>query len=488
MTPFLAGTTGSTRFKINPKGMLVPPKSPTEETVRKWLGADHYDHNLSVAANLLQATISGNLPTAEPITLSRIVFDLGAQGEIAFPENVTLDACLVQTGNVSFHHGTANAVKAGAIVVACGDDATANASAGGAEAFATASGAVANATTNRAHAYANAFGATANAAVEGAEAHAMKYGTTANAVAERARAYAHVSGAEANAPVMWAQAYATESGATANAMALGARAIAGAYSKACEATANSTVNGAQAVAQASRAIANATAEGASANACGYGSVANATVKGAVAYAMEFGSTANATVKGAEAHAKASSGSTANATADGAQAIAGGHSIAIARHALALASIENVKDGAPKAMQYGEFIAMRGNLNRFEDKNKSERERAGAGFLIGMAFCDGNDVKQSDKLATFFLTAAHKLGHPTAAFELGELYSKKRSLFRRDLPMANDWYSKETSEGKKIRELALKYALLRQSRDETNSVLQSLPKDVINVIGDFLSSL
>jgi TPR repeat protein len=106
----------------------------------------------------------------------------------------------------------------------------------------------------------------------------------------------------------------------------------------------------------------------------------------------------------------------------------------------------------------------------------------------MAFCNGKGVKQSDTLATIFLSGAHELEHRYAAFELGELYSKKRSWFRQDKPLANHWYSKETSGAKRVRELAPKYALLFESLRDNKSAFHGVPEDVINIIGSVLGKL
>jgi TPR repeat protein len=414
-----------------------------------------------VAANIIQAVTNDTLPTAHPIKLKEIVFNLAKGEHIIFPENLTLDACRVESGEVSFHHGTVHAIGSDAIVIACGENATANA-VDGAYAVAKVSGSIANATGRLAIAHAKASGTTANATGYGTFAFANASGATANATAAWAKAEATAPGATANAMTNGARAYARVSGATANARARGAQAGA----TACGATANATVGGAEAFAHKSGSTANATGHGASANAEASGAIANATENQAEAYAR-------------------TSGAITYATADGARAIAAvSGSIAIVGHALASA---NVKYDA-KAMQYDDFMAMRQNLDKCWNNNVTVRERAGAGFLIGMAFCDGKGVKQSDKLATFFLSAAHELGHPNAIFELGELYSKKRSSFRRDLRMANEWYSMETPHGKKIRELTPAYALLRQSMKETNSALHVVPEDVLNVIGSFLSKL
>ncbi|MCD6026285.1 MAG: hypothetical protein K0R08_804 [Solimicrobium sp.] len=138
----------------------------------------------------------------------------------------------------------------------------------------------------------------------------------------------------------------------------------------------------------------------------------------------------------------------------------------------------------KAIPYYEFIAIHPSLEQFGDMSESRRERAGAAFLVGMAFCDGKGVKQSDKLAMFILVAADNLGHPNAVFELGELYSKKRSWLRQDAVMADVWYSKKTLDEKNARELTQNYALLLRGSEEANSSLQSIPKDVINEIRNF----
>jgi hypothetical protein len=107
----------------------------------------------------------------------------------------------------------------------------------------------------------------------------------------------------------------------------------------------------------------------------------------------------------------------------------------------------------------------------------------------MAFCDGKGVKQSDTLATFFLSGAHELEHHHyAAFELGELYSKKRTWFRRDKALADLWYSKETADARRVRELAPKYALLFESLRDNKSAFHGVPEDVIKTIGSFLGRL
>jgi hypothetical protein len=282
---------------------------------------------------------------------------------------------------------------------------------------------------------------------------------TANAVSEGARVAACGSDATANAIAKGALAYAETWGATANATAQMAWAIAG----------------------ASGATANATAGGAHAYAAVTGATANATAKGADAFANISGSTANATANGAQASARAS-GATANATVAGAKASAWEpDSVAIARHALARVDSKDVFGG--KAISYSEFMIISENLDRFFNENNSKR--ADAAYEVGMAFCDGKGVRQSDTLATFFLSAAHDLGFHYAAFELGELYSKKRVWFRRDQTRADQWYSKETVNAKKVRELSPKYALLLQSLRDNKSALYYFPEDVIKVIGNLL---
>jgi hypothetical protein len=87
-----------------------------------------------------------------------------------------------------------------------------------------------------------------------------------------------------------------------------------------------------------------------------------------------------------------------------------------------------------------------------------------------------------------LSAAHELVHRYAAFELGELYSKKRTLFRQDQRLADQWYSKQTFDIRKIRELAPKYALLLESLRSNKSPFNSVPGDVIKVIGGLLGKL
>jgi TPR repeat protein len=179
---------------------------------------------------------------------------------------------------------------------------------------------------------------------------------------------------------------------------------------------------------------------------------NATTNGAQAIADKSDTIANAIANGAAAIAHASS-TIANATVPGALATAAKpDSVAIAQHEAA-----SVKADQGKVAPYLEFMTISKNLDRFCDMNNSNR--ADLAYAVGMAFCDGKGVKQSDTLATFFLSAAHELAHRYAAFELGELYSKKRSFFRCDQARADDWYSRENSDAKKVRELAPKYALL-----------------------------
>jgi hypothetical protein len=303
---------------------------------------------------------------------------------------------------------------------------------------------------------------TAEAILEGATVVACGSDATANATANTAKSYAIAFGATANATAPYAMAYATVSGATANATA---RAFADAT--AYGATANATAKGAIAVAKASGATANATANGAHAVATATGATANATANGAYASASQSGTIAHATAAGA----------TAIASNTG--------SIAFANHPLAEALVR--ADNA-KVIQHNEFMAIRPNLDNFLDKNVTRRERAGAAFLVGMAFCDGKDVKQSDTFSAIFLGLACELGHPNAAFELGELYSKKRSWFRQDHRRADVWYSTETLDQKKGRELAPKYTLLLQSNEDANSSLHDVPEDVLNLIRSFLSRL
>jgi TPR repeat protein len=154
--------------------------------------------------------------------------------------------------------------------------------------------------------------------------------------------------------------------------------------------------------------------------------------------------------------------------------------------LASADSEAVFGG--KAISYSEFMIISENLDRVFDLSLNDSNRANAAYAVGMAFCNGKGVKQSDTLATIFLSGAHELEHRYAAFELGQLYSKKRIWFRRDQPLADHWYSKETSDAKRVRELAPKYALLFESLRENKSALQGVPEDVIKTIGNFLSRL
>jgi TPR repeat protein len=126
------------------------------------------------------------------------------------------------------------------------------------------------------------------------------------------------------------------------------------------------------------------------------------------------------------------------------------------------------------------------LDKFCDRNNSNR--ADAAYAMGMAFCDGKGVTQSDTLATLFLSAAYQLAHRHAAFELGELYSKKRVWFRRDYLEGDDWYSRDTSDAKKVREMAPKYALLFEGLHDNQSALHGIPEDVIKVVGNLLGRL
>jgi hypothetical protein len=465
-------------YSVNPSGRVT---QRTDATVEDWLKNYFYDNTLSVAGNIVQAVANGSFPTAYPITLKKMVFELPPDQRIVFPENVTLKNCQVTSGKVCFHHGTADAIGRLAVVVACGSDATANSRADGANVVAKAFGATANATVPNTAAHAVAFGAIANAMVEKTIAYATAFGATANATAAWSEASATVSGSTANATKGSASASAKVSGATANATAIRAYA----FADASGATANAIASCARAFAMVSGTTANATANYSEAFASALDSTANATTNGAKAVAEKAGATANATANGARATTDAP-GTIVNATTEGAKAIASvAGSIAIASHKLAEVNVEHVE---AKMIKYNEFTAIRLNLDKFLDKNENGRERAGAAFLVGMAFCDGKDVKQSDKFATFFLSLAHELGHPNAAFELGELYSKKRSWLRQDVGIGDGWYSKETSEQKKVRELTQNYGLLLRSAEDANSSLYDLPKDVINTIGSFLSRL
>jgi hypothetical protein len=445
------------------------------DAVKDWIGEHLYDNTLSITENIVRAVTNGSFPTANRIVLKEMLLDLGQNEKIIFPENVTLKNCQITSGTMSFHHGTADAIAKGAKVVACGSDATANAIAEGTMAEANACGATANATVSGASARARASGATANATADGASADASAGGAIANATVSGASAYTTASGAKANAAAGGAEAYATASGSTANATVSGAQACAYGLGT----TANASANGARAHARA-YGTANATGNGAIALAFS-SSIANATAGGAQAIASDYGTTANASANGAQAIAD-EEGTMANATVAGALATARQpKSIAIARHELALTSLGSDKG---KTIPYSEARIISENLDRFFD----DRNRAEAAYMVGMAFCDGRGVKQSDTLATFFLSRAHIFSHRYAAFELGELYSKKRIWFRRDQTLADRWYSWETSYAKKIRELAPKYALLVQSLRENKSTLHGLPEDVIKLIGSLLGRL
>jgi hypothetical protein len=463
-------------YYVNPSRTETQHINTTVDMVKAWIGDSLYDNTLSVADNIVQAIANNSFPTAYPITLRGVEFSLRTNEEIFFPENVTLKDCNVHSGKASFYHGNAYAFS-NATVIACGFDAEAYAQGRETCAIATASGARATGPGERARAYATASGSSAYVRGYSAVAYAIVSGSTAIAPTSNTYAIADVSGATAEA-TFGGRATANASGATANATRGGL-----AIANASGAVANATGEESVASAEAYGAIANASAPTSTATAKASGATANATVNGAEAYATVSGATASATADGSQAFAQAS-GTIANATFAGAVAVAATlDSIAIARHGLALTP-EEAKQG--KVIPYSEFMIINENLDRFCDMNNSSR--ADAAYAVGMAFCDGKGVTQSDTLATFFLSAAHELAHRYAAFELGELYSKKRTWFRRDKALADLWYSKETADARRVRELAPKYALLFQSLHENESALHGVPKDVIKVIGNLLGKL
>jgi TPR repeat protein len=237
----------------------------------------------------------------------------------------------------------------------------------------------------------------------------------------------------------------------------------------------------------------AVGKGAIAIACGGNAKAIASAEDAKARAEE-GATSEANVSGA--YATAGSGSTSWANAEGAHASAGGGAIAYANAFGASASASGLeKNWEPSlyakacaltagayafageigkayaevpgsiavmaddwgteacaalinggsVITYKEYCQILDNFNILENVTYSALNRASAAFDIGMKYYKGNTVHQSDSLGVIFLTRAYELGHPAAAFELGNSYMARRGL-RKDVDEAMRWYKTAARQG------------------------------------------
>jgi hypothetical protein len=65
-------------YSDNPLGIATPYAVTTAEEVKGWIGDHLYDNTLSVADNIMQAVAADTFPTAYPITLKGMEFDVGS--------------------------------------------------------------------------------------------------------------------------------------------------------------------------------------------------------------------------------------------------------------------------------------------------------------------------------------------------------------------------------------------------------------------------